>query len=150
MDAKMRKKLIKNELEFRRWFEKNYKKLGYSKIVKGDGGVFPDFIMLKGKKEIRLELENLSSNFILHNHNPKKVDEVLCIKEDIKLAVPTRIVKELEYEGGKIRISATVEKETKNLIKVILKKGKYRNISHLIETAIKKMAEKVKENDKKK
>ena len=40
----------------------------------------------------------------------------------------------------KERISATVEKETKNLIKIILKKGKYRNISHLIETAIKKIA----------
>ncbi len=149
MDAKMRKKLIKNELEFRRWFEKNYKKLGYSKIIRGDGGVFPDFIMLKGKKELRVELENLSSSFILHNHNPKKVDEVLCIKEDIKLAVPTRTVNELEYEGGKVRISATVEKETKNLIKVILKNGNYRNVSHVIEKAIEILAEEEK-NDKKK
>ena len=141
MDAKMKKKKIKNELEFRRWFEKNYKKLGYSKIIRGDKGAFPDFIMLKGKKEIRVKLENLSSNFILHNHNPKKVDEVVCIKEDIKLSVPTRTLNGLEYEGGKIRISATVEKETKNLLKVIMKRGHYRNISHIIETAIKNMAE---------
>src|SRR4030042_3820905 len=131
MDAKMKKKKIKNELEFRRWFEKNYKKLGYSKIIRGDKGAFPDFIMLKGKKEIRVELENLSSNFILHNHNPKKVDEVVCIEEDLKLNVPTISVNELEYEGGKVRVSATVDIETKNLIKVMMKGGNYRNISHI-------------------
>lgn len=41
----------------------------------------------------------------------------------------------------KERVSATIDKETKKLIEKILKKGNYRNISHLIETAIKKMAE---------
>ena len=40
----------------------------------------------------------------------------------------------------KERISATVDKGTKKLIEEILKKGNYRNISHIIETAIKKMA----------
>jgi hypothetical protein len=149
MDAKIRKKLIKNEFKFRKWFEKNYKKLGYSKILRRDVGTFPDFIMLRGKKELRVELETLSSNFILHNHNPKKVDEVLCIKEDIKLSIPTRTVNRLKYVGGKIRISATVEKETKNLIKIILKNNNYRNISHIIETAIKDMAKEEKNVKKK-
>ena len=37
----------------------------------------------------------------------------------------------------KERISATVDRETINLIKALLKKGKYRNKSHLIEEAIK-------------
>lgn len=40
----------------------------------------------------------------------------------------------------KERVSATVDKETKKLIEDILKKGSYRNISHIIETAIKKIA----------
>ncbi len=44
----------------------------------------------------------------------------------------------------KERISATIDKETRKLIEKILKKGDYRNISHLIEAAIKKM---VKENE---
>lgn len=36
----------------------------------------------------------------------------------------------------KERISATVERETINIIEGLLKKGKYRNKSHVIETAI--------------
>lgn len=36
----------------------------------------------------------------------------------------------------KKRISATVDDKTINLIKVLLKKSKYRNKSHVIETAI--------------
>ncbi|MBU2104715.1 MAG: ribbon-helix-helix domain-containing protein [Nanoarchaeota archaeon] len=37
----------------------------------------------------------------------------------------------------KIRISATVDKETLKIIKEILKEGKHRNKSHIIEEAIK-------------
>jgi len=48
----------------------------------------------------------------------------------------------------KERISATIDKETKKLIEEVLKKNNYRNISHLIETAIKKIAKEGK-NDKK-
>jgi Arc/MetJ-type ribon-helix-helix transcriptional regulator len=40
----------------------------------------------------------------------------------------------------KERISATVEKETIKLIDLILKKGKYRNKSHVIEKAIELIA----------
>jgi Arc/MetJ-type ribon-helix-helix transcriptional regulator len=39
----------------------------------------------------------------------------------------------------KIRISATIEKETKKIIEELMKEGKYRNSSHLIEEAIRKM-----------
>ena len=41
----------------------------------------------------------------------------------------------------KKRISATVEKETILKIKEILKKGNYRNKSHVIEAAIEKLSE---------
>ena len=37
----------------------------------------------------------------------------------------------------KIRISATIDKETLEIIKRILKKGNYRNMSHIVEEAIK-------------
>jgi Arc/MetJ-type ribon-helix-helix transcriptional regulator len=41
----------------------------------------------------------------------------------------------------KERISATVDSETIKLIDSILKKGKFRNKSHVIEAAIEKLAE---------
>jgi Arc/MetJ-type ribon-helix-helix transcriptional regulator len=42
----------------------------------------------------------------------------------------------------KIRISATINKETMKIIKEILKKGRYRNKSHLIEESIKSLKDK--------
>ena len=42
----------------------------------------------------------------------------------------------------KIRISATIDKETLKIIEKKLKKGKYRNKSHIIEEAIKKLKDK--------
>lgn len=41
----------------------------------------------------------------------------------------------------KKRISATIEERTEKLIKRILNKKNYRNKSHVIETAIEKLAE---------
>lgn len=41
----------------------------------------------------------------------------------------------------KKRISATVDEETIRLVKEILKEGKYRNKSHIIEDAIKAFSE---------
>ena len=45
----------------------------------------------------------------------------------------------------KQRVSATIDDKTMKIIELILKKGKYRNKSHLIEEAIKLLKE---ENDK--
>ncbi len=42
----------------------------------------------------------------------------------------------------KVRISATVDEETESIVEEIMKKGKYRNKSHVIEEAIKLMKEK--------
>jgi len=44
----------------------------------------------------------------------------------------------------KERISATIDKETIRKINEILKKGKFRNKSHIIEEAIKLLKEKIK------
>ena len=44
----------------------------------------------------------------------------------------------------KKRISATIDKETERIIEEVLKKGKFRNKSHVIEEAIKFLKEKIK------
>jgi len=44
----------------------------------------------------------------------------------------------------KTRISATIDEETLEIIKRILKKGKYRNQSHVIEDAIKHLEKEIK------
>ena len=49
----------------------------------------------------------------------------------------------------KERVSATVEKGTIEAIERILKKGKYRNKSHIIEDAIKCLEEKESDTKKK-
>lgn len=43
----------------------------------------------------------------------------------------------------KERISATVDKETLDIVKTFLKSGKYRNKSHVIEEAIKLLKKEV-------
>jgi len=50
----------------------------------------------------------------------------------------------------KERISATIDEETKNIIEIIKKRGNYRNISHVIESAIKLLGEKMKNENKNK
>lgn len=135
-------KIVDSESKFSKWFERNFKKLGYSKIIRFDNGKFPDYIMLKKGEEVRVELETFSSNFILHKHDKTKVDEVVCIKKDVELGIPIKEVKELKYVPSTIRVSATVDESTVNIIKVLVKQGKYRNKSHVIEEAIKQMKEK--------
>ena len=48
-------------------------------------------------------------------------------------------------EKLKERVSATIDPETNKLLEIILKKGKYRNKSHVIEEAIKYFAKEVKD-----
>lgn len=129
--------IVKSELEFKNWFIDNFKRLGYSKIIRDNKGKFPDFFVLKNDKKMGVELETLLSNFILHKHILKKVDEVVCIVKDIPLGVPTIHVKELKYSSSTKRVSATVDEETIKVISEALKKGIYRNKSHFIEEAIK-------------
>ena len=49
----------------------------------------------------------------------------------------------------KTRISATVDEETKKAIEYILKKGSFRNKSHIIESAIRLLKREIR-NDKSK
>jgi len=133
---------IENEFMLKQWFEKNFEKLGYDSIVRKDIGIFPDFIMLKNGKEIKVELETISSNFILHNHDIDKADEVVCITKDVDLGIPIVEIKGLKFVGLKSRISATIDEENADYVRSIVKQGNYRNMSHVIESAIIMLAKK--------
>ncbi len=145
----MKKLIISSESEFSLWFLKNYKKLGYDKIIRGDIHKFPDFIMSKNNKEIKVELETELSNFILHKHNIKDVDEIICIKNNLGKGIikkPIIKIKDLEYIPRLTRISATIDENLNNNLNDLLKNSEFRNKSHLIEEAILKYIE---ENGKK-
>lgn len=96
----MKKKIIKNEKQFAKWFKENYKTLGFSKIVRGDISRCPDFVMLRDGKEIGVELETFASNFLVHKHNYNKVDEIVCLVKDVELGKPVKEIKELTFEGN--------------------------------------------------
>jgi len=111
---------IRNETDLRNWFKKNYKKLGFSKIVKSNTNKFPDFVMLEKGKKVKVELETKSSNFILHKH-PKKNIKLICIIEDIKIDIPTIVI-------DKIRLMKFEEGESiysfKKIVYKLFKKNK--------------------------
>ncbi len=96
----MKKKVIKNESELKKWVIDNYRKLGYSRIVRKDIGICPDLIMVRNGKEVKVELETVASNFLLHKHNLNDVDEIVCIVKDINLGKPVICVECLEFQGN--------------------------------------------------
>lgn len=100
-------KTVRTEREFANWFRKNFKKLGFSKIVRGDISRFPDFIMLRDDKEVRVELETIASNFIAHKHNINDVDEIVCLVKDVVLDKPTFVVKDIKFEGN-IKVTLSI------------------------------------------
>jgi len=97
------KKVIKRESEFKIWFIKNYKKLGYSDIVRKDIGRCLDFIMIKDGIEVKVELETVASNFLAHKHSCDDVDEIVCIVNDVGLERPVIVIEELEFIGNSKR-----------------------------------------------
>jgi hypothetical protein len=106
------KKIVKSEKELVGWFKKNFKSLGYDEILKENKNTFPDFIMSRNGRKIRVEIELRTSHFILHKHSPKKVDEVVCIDDDTNLDKKTIVVDGLEYEPKKAkRVSIVLDDE---------------------------------------
>ena len=106
----MKKIIVKNEKQFAEWFRKNYRKLGFSKIVRGDISRCPDFIMMRDGKEIGVELETVASNFIAHKHQLDKVDEILCIIKNIDLGKPVNVAKDLIFQGNR-KVTLSIESE---------------------------------------
>jgi Arc/MetJ-type ribon-helix-helix transcriptional regulator len=142
MAKEMRGEFIQSEQELRDWFIENHRKLGYVKILKNNKRNFPDFIMLRNSQQVLVELETKASHFILHKHDKKKVDEVVCIENDTHLGIPVFEIKELQFLPRLARISATVDKEIITIIEDLLEDKKYRNKSHVIEAAIHLLKEK--------
>ena len=138
----MAKENITCEKELSKWFIKNHKSLGYDKIIRDNNGRFPDFTMKKNGKEIGVELETLSSNFILHKHNPKKCDEIVCLTNDLeKFSVPIVVAESLKFSPRLRRISFTIDPDTKVILDNLVKEGNYRNRSHAVESAIRDFRE---------
>lgn len=137
--------IVYNESEFKEWFERNYKKLGYSKIIRNDMGKFPDFIMLKGNKQVKVELETKSSHFLNHNHSLKDVDEIICIEKDVDLDSNIIIAKGLTFIP-KERITITIEKELLTWLDEKIEKKIFANRSHGFEYLAKKTMDE--ENEK--
>lgn len=109
---------IKNEADFQNWFKKNYKKLGFQKIIRYDNMRFPDFIVLENGKKIRVELEIKSSHFNLHRHDSKKVDKVICIINDEKLNIPIIKVKGIKIVKWNAKESLySIKQQVYNLFK---------------------------------
>lgn len=104
----MNTKIIKNEKQFAEWFRGNYKKLGFSKMIRGDISRCPDFIMLRDGKEIGIELETVASNFLAHKHQLDKVDEIICLVKDVELGKPVKEVKGLKFEGN-IKVTLSID-----------------------------------------
>ena len=137
------KKIINNEAEFSDWFKLNFTQFGYSKIVLGDVGLYPDFVMLRDGKEVKVELETKTSNFILHKHDLNKVDEIVCINKDIILAKEIHIAKNLIF-APKERITITINNNLLTWIDNQTENGRFANRSHGIEYLIKREIERSK------
>ncbi|MEK6875685.1 MAG: hypothetical protein AABX30_03300 [Nanoarchaeota archaeon] len=118
---------IRDETDFNNWFKKNYKKIGFSKLIRYNPKGFPDFIMESKGKKIRIELEIKSSNFILHKHPVNKVDKVICIKKDVNLRVPIIELKKFKL----VRFDKDVTNSIKHQIYKLIKKKKIVTSSEL-------------------
>lgn len=77
------------------WFESNFEKLGFEKILKKQHNKTPDYIMLKDGREVKVEAEFLSSDFIRHKHRVEDVDVVVCAKKDVTL--PVKVIELSDY-----------------------------------------------------
>ena len=119
---------VKDESDFRNWFKENYKTLGFQKIIKSHTKKYPDFIMLRNNKEIKIELETKSSNFLKHHHSVGKVDEVVCIIKDIELNLPIIKISDLKLVEFKEKDS---NYSFKNLIINLFRKEKILTTSEI-------------------
>lgn len=62
--------------------------LGFSEITDVQEP-FPDITAIKDGKEVAIEAEFRSSNFVAHKHDPSAVSFVVCWIDDSTLSVPT-------------------------------------------------------------
>ncbi len=87
-----RKMIAYGEGSIEEWFKKNYKSLGFDRILKKQWNKTPDFIMLKDGKEVKVEIEFRSSSFIKHKHKVSEVDYVVCCVKDVELDKSIKVI----------------------------------------------------------
>lgn len=78
-----------NEEEFHRWVEENYFYFGFDSVIRSSKTRYPDMVVMKNGKQLRVEIETYSSNFLRHQHDPSKTDMVICLVNDVELPVKT-------------------------------------------------------------
>lgn len=88
---------IGNENHIRRWIKEHYKELGFDTVR---GTVSPDMIATKDGKEVKVEIETRSSNFIKHGHPSNYADLVICAEKDCELPIPIYEIEDAEYLEG--------------------------------------------------
>ena len=88
-------KPLLNEKELAAWFRAHKQALGFVKLLEEPTGKYhkpyPDYWgILPHRQVIRIELEVLAYNFILHGHNPQGADLLVCAEDNSTLyaAVP--------------------------------------------------------------
>ena len=142
-----KKEVIKNESEMKKWFIKNYKKLGYSGIARKDVGQCPDFIMVKNGQKLGVELETVASNFLLHKHDLNKVDEIICVVRDVNLDKPVIKINELKFVGSpNIKVTLSIDIKVYNKFQTFCEKNAFA-LSKKVEIFMRKMSEKGGENE---
>lgn len=82
-------------IELVHWIKEHYLELEYEKIVEINSQTFPDLVMLRHGKKIRVEAELFSSSFLKEGHDSSKVDEVLCVIKDQELPIKTIKIEQL-------------------------------------------------------
>lgn len=71
---------FKNERDFSNWFEENLSIFEFESIKQKNINSYPDYVLINNKgKEVRAELEFMSSNFIKHKHDSKGVDIIISV-----------------------------------------------------------------------
>jgi len=71
---------FKNKRDFSKWFEENLSIFEFESIKKKNTNSYPDYVLINNKgKEVRVELEFMSNNFITHKHDPKGVDVIISV-----------------------------------------------------------------------
>ncbi|MDY6788773.1 MAG: ribbon-helix-helix domain-containing protein [Candidatus Nanohaloarchaea archaeon] len=86
---------FKDEKEFGKWFEDNLEKFGFKEVVERRKRSSPDYRLKDGEGNMQeVELELLGKNFIYHDHDPEKVDQIICLfsEEDKIKEVPVTSV----------------------------------------------------------
>lgn len=85
------------EINLDRWFRKNYNIFGFTDIVRSNIKD-TDYLCKYENRYFYIELEYRSGNFILHGHDSKSVNAVICYEKDVDLDIPVIPLLDLSKE----------------------------------------------------